>query len=324
MEIGSFIELDLRNTGEYHHEESVARLNAARCGIYHALRALNCTMIYLPFYQCESVKVFLQRKGVNLKFYNITSDFEPLIEHSISDAAILIVNYFGIFGRAKLKSIVSRFKNVIIDNCHAFYNGPFEECLNVYSPRKFFGVPDGCYVFGSNADQFIEDYPEDLSSETSNFLIKRIELGCNASYQDRMENEHRIDNSDILKMSKLTSLLLYNIDYEKIKQKRIENFRLAHQLYCNLNLIDPTKLMDQFCVPMVYPLVVKDIDLVKKLNDNKIYTGRWWKYVLNYVPENSFEATLSKYMVPIPIDQRYNADELLYCNKLVNKVIKIR
>ncbi|MCX6238328.1 MAG: hypothetical protein NTY07_12370 [Bacteroidia bacterium] len=317
MEIGSFIELDLKNAGEYYHEGSIARLNAARGGIYHALRVLNCTTIYLPFYQCESVKRFLDAKNINLKFYSITENFEPLVENIIPDSAILVVNYFGILGQKHLKGIASRFKNVIIDNCQAFYNAPFEECLNVYSPRKFFGVPDGCYLIGNKADKYLEEYQEDLSSETSNFLFKRIELGCSASYPERMKNEHRIDNSDVLRMSKLTYFLLRNIDYEEIRLKRIENFFLAHQLYCDMNLIDTTKFLDESNVPMVYPLVLKDADLVKKLNKSKIYTGRWWNYVLNFVPENSFEALLSKYMVPIPIDQRYDNDEIQFVHEKI-------
>lgn len=321
MEIGSFIELDLQNTGEYYFENQIARLNTARAGIYHALKILNCTTLYLPYYQCESVKKFLYAKEIDLKFYQITADFEPKIENTYPDSAILVVNYFGILGQKKMANIVSRFKNVIIDNCPAFYNAPFKDCLNVYSPRKFFGVPDGCYVIGEGADQFTDNYPEDLSSETSNFLLKRIELGCNTSYTDRMKNEHRLDNSDVLRMSKLTSVLLHSIDYQNIRQKRIANFNLAHKLYSGMNLINPTQYIDELSVPMVYPLVVKDAELVRKLKDNNIYTGRWWNYVLNYVDENSFESLLSKYMVPIPIDQRYDKNEIQFVYEKIQQTL---
>ena len=47
MEIGSFIGLDLKNSGEYYPGETgIARLNSARAGIYHACRLLNCSNLY--------------------------------------------------------------------------------------------------------------------------------------------------------------------------------------------------------------------------------------------------------------------------------------
>jgi len=76
--------------------------------------------------------------------------------------------------------------------------------------------------------------------------------------------------------------------------------------------LDPEKYMDQSCVPLVYPLLVEDDDLVNRMKDNKVYTGRWWTSVLKDVPEDKFEAFLSRFMVPIPIDQRYGKEEIEY------------
>ncbi len=81
MEIGSFIELDLRNTGEYFiEEENIARLNMARAGIYHACRLLNCQKAYIPYYLCPTVKNFLERKGIKVIQYFTSKNFEPLVE----------------------------------------------------------------------------------------------------------------------------------------------------------------------------------------------------------------------------------------------------
>ena len=124
-------------------------------------------------------------------------------------------------------------------------------------------------------------------------------------------------------MSKLTNRLLCGIDYNEIREKRVRNFSLAHQLYSTLNIIDPTLWSDDTCVPMVYPLVVRDSDLVKKLIEKQIYTGRWWNSVINSVPENSVESMLSKYMVPIPIDQRYGVDEIRFVSEAVKSIINI-
>ena len=320
-EIGSFIELDLRNTGEYYSGNSnITRLNSARAGIYHACRLLNCSSVNIPYYLCPAVKEFLTRKGINIKYYFISKEFEPVNIQQDPDSAILLVNFFGILAGSLLKIISGQFKNVIIDNSAAFFSDPLDGCFNVYSPRKFFGVPDGCYVIGKGAGRFAEEYDQDYSSETSSFLLKRIEFGSSAIYNERMKNEERINNADIHKMSILTEALLNNIDYSNIKKKRQKNFHFAHSLYKNHNLFDPERFMDTECIPMIYPLIVEDPDLVEKLQEKQIYTGRWWKNVLKEVLENSFEARLCKFLIPIPIDQRYGKEELTYCFKEFRKV----
>ena len=135
-----------------------------------------------------------------------------------------------------------------------------------------------------------------------------------------MKNEERIDASDILNMSELTRVLLSGIDYESIKSKRRENFRIACDLYRKINIIDPEIFTDKNSTPMVYPLVIKDEGFVDKLREKKIYTGRWWKSVMNEVDESSFEAFMSRYMIPVPIDQRYTEKEITYVSKEVFRI----
>jgi len=235
IEIGSFLELDIRTSGEYYSNHEIARLNTARAGIFHAMKLLETDTLYLPYYMCPSVKSFLSKKGIKMHFYNLGSDLLPMNLEPQSGSAVLICNYFGIIQTDKLASINQQYKNVIIDNSQAFFNQPIDGCYNVYSTRKFFGVPDGCYVIGNNAEQGTEDYSTDQSSETSNFLFKRIEAGCNSAYPDRMKNEERLDTADVLNMSGLTKALLQGIDYETIKAKRKSNFfGIPHTICCLL------------------------------------------------------------------------------------------
>lgn len=321
MEIGSFLELDLRDTGEYYQGNSyIARLNTGRCSIFHALNILDISTIQLPYYLCPTVKNFLTKKGIKVIPYYISEDFEPILSFNEETSSVLIVNYFGILSNKIISELKERFQNVIIDNSPAFFSAPVKDCYNIYSARKFFGVPDGSYVIGPTASKGVSKYDQDSSSDTSAFLLKRIEKGCSAVYAERMENENRLDKADIMRMSDLTRKILQSIDYEQIKIKRLENFNFAHSLFRPYNLLDLEKFMDQNCIPMVYPLVVEDKDLVDKLNNQKIYTGRWWKSVLNDVPANCFEAHLSRFMVPIPIDQRYGREAIDFIFKTFKKV----
>lgn len=311
MEIGSFIGLDLRTSGEFYSGgKNVARLNSARAGIVYACKQYGCEAIYIPYYLCPSVKRFLQVNGIKVVPYFINDQFEPAEMKQEEDHAFLIVNYFGIIKHEKIKSMSLGFKNVIIDNSAAFYSKPLEGCYNVYSPRKFFGVPDGCYVIGDDAEAESLDFEQDFSSSTASFLFKRIEYGTSAAYSERMKNEQRINNSGIMRMSELTKALLNSIDYRYVSRKRRQNFLTAHRLFQHINRTDPYAFLDNECVPMVYPLVIEDTELDEKMKRNQIYTGRWWNQVMWEVNESKFEYWLSKYMIPLPIDQRYDKSVL--------------
>lgn len=323
MEIGSFIGLDLRNSGEYYQGEiDIARLNSARAGIFHACKLYDCNSIYLPYYLCPTVKEFLLKNHINVESYFINKDFEPINLKQKKGYAVLIVNYFGIISKKRISKIACNFKNVIIDNSAAFYSEPERHCLNVYSTRKFFGVPDGCYVIGTNAHKYTDEYKQDFSSNTSSFLLKRFEYELTSVYNERMANEKRIDNSGILNLSSLTKALLRSIDYSEISSKRQRNFQDAHEMFHDLNLMNPILLMNDDCVPLVYPLVIEEPDILERLKEDHIYIGRWWNRILYEVPDTSYEAWLSKYMIPIPIDQRYEYKSLSYINDCIFKYIK--
>ena len=319
MEIGSFIELQFEKGKEYFKgEKDIARLNTGRAAIYHAFRIANCDAIWLPIYQCDTVREFLQNKNVTIKYYHIDFGFNPIDLKQDKNDAVLLVNYYGIMSYDRMKELSSNYKNVIIDNSQAFFCKPIDSCLNVYSCRKFIGVPDGAYVIGKNAHMFMDEYKQGYSSDSSLFLLQRIEYGCEGkAYESRSINENRVNTEDIMKMSKLTQTILDGTDYETIKAKRIENFKLACSLFDNINRINPLIFFDKNTVPMVYPLVVEDDGLLDRLQTAKHFQGHWWSYLLKETKETDFEYWISRYVIPITIDQRYGKEELEYINSIV-------
>lgn len=322
-EIGSYLELDLRNTGELYNGASVCRLNTDRAGMYHCCRLLGVKKAYVPYYECFTVRDFLIKKGIEVKYYSINNHFIPEKFEQEEGTAVIFVNYFGVMTEAHMREVIAGYKNVIIDNAQAFFAKPIMEALNVYSARKFVGVPDGCYVVGYDVNRFVDEYPEDRSSDACDFLLKRHEVGCNVAYPDRMKNEERIDAADINRMAPLTLAILKNAPYRTIKTKRIKNFETACHIFADINMINVKEYWGEGCVPFVYPLVVEDNELVQKLTQEKIYTGRWWNYLLTETSTDSFEHYLSYYMVPIPIDQRYGKKELKYIKSIVEKLYHV-
>jgi hypothetical protein len=68
---------------------------------------------------------------------------------------------------------------------------------------------------------------------------------------------------------------------------------------------------------MVYPLIVEDDGLLGRLLEKKHFQGHWWSYLLDEMPEDTVEYWISRYIIPITIDQRYGFDELEYIKNVV-------
>lgn len=322
IEIGSFLELQLAHGKEfYNQKDDIARLNTGRMGIWHAFRVTGCKRIWIPIYQCDSIRETLEKKGVNVMFYHIDNRFNPIDIEAKDDDAVLLVNYYGIMSSTRMKDLAKPYRHPIIDCAQAFFCKPVDGALMVYSCRKFVGAPDGAYVIGRNAHKYIEEYPQCYSSDTAGYLLKRIEYGCEGKgYEARGLNESRIDKEDCMVMSKLTHTIMDAEDYDYNQRKRKENFAYAHTLLGSINCIDPTMYMDDETVPMVYPLVVEEDECIQRLYKAKHFQGHWWSYICKEQPENSFEHWLSRYVIPITIDQRYGKEEIDYLvNVIKNK-----
>lgn len=321
MEIGSFIELQFPKGLEWYNQETdIARLNTGRSAIWHAFRVTECKAIWIPYYQCESVREILLSHGVYVKYYHTDFNFNPIDLKPNDDEAALLVNYYGVMSHKRMAELANLTKHPIIDNCQGFFCVPVESAMNIYSCRKFVGVADGSYVIGKDAERYVEDYPQCYSSDTSAFLLMRIEYGCEGKgYEFRSINENRIDTEPTMKMSRLTRTILDGTDYNFIRTKRRENFAIAHNLLWGINKIDPTQFYDEETIPMVYPLVVEDEDCIQRLFKAKHFQGHWWSYICDEQSEDSFEFWISKYIIPVTIDQRYGRKELEYISNIIMK-----
>lgn len=319
MEIGSFIELQFPKGKEFYSgNKNIARLNSGRAAIYHAVRVLGCQTVWLPYYQCNTVRDFLKRKNIEVKYYFMDPSFNPKGLVPSCDEAVVLVNYFGVMSQERMATLACDYQNVIIDNTPAFFCEPISNCMNVYSTRKFFGVPDGAYVIGPEAEKYVDEYDKCYSSDTSVFLLQRHEYGCEGkTYESRMINERRIDSEDIMQMSELTRTILDGIDYESVINIRRMNYRIACDLFDTVNCLDASCYLNSSNVPMVYPLVVEDDNLINILLEHKHFQSHWWKYLLKEMNKDTFEYWLSRYIIPITIDQRYGETELKELSKIV-------
>lgn len=319
-EYGGFLPIELSRTAEYYNDKNTVRLNSGRSAVVYAVWEGNYERIYIPIYLCKSVSEMLNRYNIKYEYYNIDEQFLPQLSGIHDTDVLLYPNYYGILPQETIDTVIRKYKNVIIDNTQAFFYQPNLQAYNVYSCRKFFGVSDGAYLIKKDIKH--TELKKDTSYGRASHLLKSIDLGTQAAYDLSLENEKAIDAADVLAMSNLTQRILASIDYNKVRIKRYENFIYMHSKLAHLNSLD-IELTDQIS-PVAYPLLIHQDGIRNYLVKNKIYIPQWWNFILDCDISNSFERELSKYLLPVPIDQRYETSDLNFmimhiCSSINNK-----
>ncbi|QHI72061.1 hypothetical protein [Aminipila terrae] len=318
-EYGGYLPLELPQKQEYYisEEENMVRLNCGRSAISYAISDARPSKVFIPYYNCHTVLETLERLKVRYELYSIDEEFMPKDVELREDELLLYVNYYGIISRKNLECINKNFKNVIFDNTQAFFSKPFENAYNVYSCRKFFGVSDGAYLIKDGIKK--TKLQRDNSFDRIAFMAKCVDCSTNDAYHDHLANEAEIAKG-VLAMSKFTKRVLESIDYESVKAKRVKNFGALKKELGTINKLN-TNIKEQ--IPMVYPLVVEDKGLREKLVKHKIYIQQWWKCVLDFSNAGNFEKNISEYLFPIPIDQRYNVNDMRKIANIIKEYLRL-
>ena len=297
--------MELRK-GEHYHKNAI-RLNTARNCFEYVLRTRRCVKVYVPYYTCEVMLEPICRLGVEYEFYRINEKLEPIVLPRLNaNEAFLYTNYFGLKQECVKRLALVYGKQLIVDNAQAFYAEPLEEVDTFYSARKFFGVPDGAYLYTDKPLQ--QEFEQDYSYERMSHLLKRIDLGAEAGYQDFRKNDDALYNQEIQLMSKLTETILAGIDYEAARNRRRENYQRLDEVLGSTNRIHLR--MDMDSTPMVYPFLTDDVSLKQKLVANKVFVAVYWPNTKKWCNQYGIEFSCMQGLLPLPIDQRYGEKEM--------------
>lgn len=303
--IGGFFELEL-NDGVEFHPNAIA-LNTGRNAFEYILRIRGYKMVHLPFFTCNAMIEPLTRLNIPYTFYNIDENLNPIFDFgNIRDnEAFVYTNYFGLKNNEVLK--ISKFcKNLVVDNSQAFYSQPLEGIDTFYSPRKFFGVADGGYLY---SDKIIGNYKRDKSYERMIHLLGRIDKNAESLYQKFQINENELANQPIKYMSFLTQNILKNVHYLQVAQRRKLNYNYLAERLDERNLLNIE--VDKDVIPLAYPLLLNNGHKLKKnLINNKVFVPTYWPNVMTWSKNESFEYKLTENLLSLPIDQRYGTKEM--------------
>lgn len=308
-EIGGFIELD-SYTGNMLHEDAV-KLNCGRNALAYLIKAKKIKKIHMPKFMCDSCNLVLSENNVEVSYYSIGSDFKPFIKNW--DGYLYIVNFYGQLSNEYLSTLGNK---IIVDNAQAYFQMPIQGVDTLYTCRKYFGVADGAILY-TNA-KLQDKLPNDFSYSRMNYLLGRYEKTASEFYSQYVDNNKLFLNEPIKRMSKLTFNLLHGIDYEKIKNIRTENFSYLNRELKDMNRLDLLNPIGAFMYPLLLP---NGATIRKKLQEKKIYIPILWPSVLKMCNKNDLEYDYAQNILPLPVDQRYDLEDMKYLFQAIIRCI---
>jgi hypothetical protein len=312
--IGGYPELELPAPKPFLHDDG-ALLNSARNAFRLVLEVLKPKRVYIPAYQCSSMRQPLEQTGTPFITYGVNQRLEPATTlQPLMDEIAVIVNYFGLNYNLDIAADSAPGGQFLIDNAQAYFARPPKDAFAIYSPRKFFGVPDGGVLHGFGKSS-MPSLPQGISLGRVSHLLGRIDCNPELFYNDFRASSANLAQEAPLAMSKLTRRLLSSINYSEVAEQRRDNFAFLHDQLSSTNGLQVT-LRDR-AVPLVYPYLATRSGLREHLISHKVYVAKYWPETVANLRDDSFESSLLSNLAPLPIDHRYGCSEMQIVARLV-------
>ncbi len=316
--IGGYFELELKKGSGHYHDTPYA-LKSGRSSLHLILNFVKPTCVFIPYYTCDALLEPFLAANVSYRFYEINEKLEPDTLPELQHGEyFLYVNYLDL--KRDVVSVLSeKYRDRLLVDCtQAFFMKGNGVSWFFNSGRKFFGLPDGSNLY-TPADMAIE-IPTDRNTdfETAH-LIKRFNGYPNDGFNCFQENEV-LAGKGVYAMSRLSEYLLSNINFEEAAEKRRLNYTYLSEQFADINLMDAT--MDAMAVPMSFPLLLNKFVDKTPLFAKNIFIPTFWKDTQSRTKNGfDFEKDLTDRLWPLPMDHRYNIEDMARLCSLVKSIL---
>lgn len=284
-----------------------------------------CTDVWIPSYLCSSVSSVIRRAGLRVQVYQdapgeVLSFNFPVPQE---DDLVLVVHYFGHVNSRALRWLSGESLRSwgVIEDC---VQSPYSEGVGVVgdyaitSLRKWWSAPDGATLHfqGGNWEPVLHEPDEGFVSRR--LLAKLLRpLGQQAEGRHLAllaEAEAQLDESTVARRASWVSeVLLATVDLYSMCQQRRQNWlRLATALSaigCSDRVLRPVNAeLASNVTPLAFPVRVEASyrDALRlRLASRQIFCPIHWA-----IDEQGPAADLARSMLSLPIDQRYNDDDM--------------
>ena len=294
--------------------------------------------VLLPSYLCHSMYQPFEKANLELIYYPIdkelkikTEQLHQIIAHE-KVSAILIVNYFGIID-PHIDQIVQLCKNhdilIIEDITHSCLNNDLNYGDVIFgSVRKTLPILDGSIMKHNDQMTPLEinnywyswNYCKYLFYKLSGMSLKYLSWLKSIWYPMLLESERLLDEHTFGNhMSSISQYLLSRQNLSEIKSIREQNYKILLDKLSDYALY-PNNILN-FGFPIVF-CDQKTRDKVRQtLIQNKVYPPIHWK-LPDFLSKNTDyqeSINLSQTILTIPIDQRYNSNDMERVIDLITK-----
>lgn len=302
------------------YHDSAVKLTTGRACLAYILKILKPQKVYLPYYCCDALFEPMELMGIDYEFYTISEQLEIDKDYELKQGEYLIYcNFFGIKTNYTDGLVAQYGDKLIVDNTHAFFHKGFGDIYSFTSARKYFGVPDGAFLYGP-------DYPiatETIERNTSLSIIHnyhRLMGQQETAFKEFLEHEKSL-GSEIERISLASELLLTNVDYKAVRERRKANFEFYRTELSGINTlqIEPSET-EAFC----YPLLLKQQIDRSILYPQQIYIPNYWMDTTLRADSGEYPFTdkLSRELLPLPLDHRYSQDDLQRVVRAIKSLIQ--
>lgn len=314
--IGGYFELELAK-GNFEYHTTRNNYKSGRSALTSILSFLKPSNVYVPFYGCQGVTEPFEAAEIPFGYYAIDPLLEPVNLPELGEREyFLYINYFDC-KRDVVNLLSGKYKDrLIVDNTQAFYQKGNNRSWFFNTCRKFFGVPDGAYVYAPEGVSLPVAASRHENYRTDH-LIKRFNGHPQEGYSAFQENEQLCD-CEITGMSKLSEYLLSNVDYENVANVRRANYNYLAEIFGSSNMLKISPVAEG--VPMCYPLMTETAISREKFYSSKVFIPYFWKEILTR-SETGFdlEKNVVQKLLPLPVDQRYDLTDMRKMSDLIKQ-----
>ena len=294
-------------------------LSSGRAAFAAVLESVRPRHVWVPCYVCDALLEPLRRLQIPFSFWAADSCLEPAEPFTLAGGDYVVaVNYFGLKSDS-IASLVQRWGGrVIIDNTQAFFEGPLAGCFSFNSARKFFGVPDGGFLY---SPQRLALTLKENTDVTLEHLAGRAAGDLANAYKSFQAAEAAV-TSEVKGMSRYTADVLQRLPHARVCEQRRLNFAQYERAFAGLNTFSAA--LSPRAVPFCYPFLPKRKVDRRRLHERGIFIPTFWPEVMGRAGAAfDIERRLAQDLLPLPVDHRYGAAEIETVIQTVANLLEI-
>lgn len=315
--IGGYFELELE-LGQASFHTNAYSFKSGRASLLYILHHMKPSRVYIPYYTCDGLLEPFFVADVPFAFYAVNKQLEPeTLPVLKQNEYFLYINYFDLKRKcvAELSDLFG--DKLIVDCSQAFFMKGNGRSWYFNSCRKFFGTPDGSYLYCPAHYDMMQVLKRN-EQFTVEHLVRRFNGNVESGYSFFQLNE-TMCGPEISRISKLSEYLLSKIDFTAVMRSRRSNFYYLQSVFSDRCFLDSEG--DEEAVPMVFPALWDKKINRKQLSVCNVFIPIFWMDVIKRDHEEfALERQLSNKILPLPVDHRYKLEDMVRMETLIKNI----